>query len=133
MKVSKRNILWAVPILLIIALFYYFKPSESVDHYIAFAEEAVLVEDSTYTFKETFNQYCNESNWEYFETSKRVDVVEFKGQCEVDGENQPVNLQLILEEDLKEYTVGALLVNYTPIKGEEKQNLIQHIYDAYTP
>ena len=133
MKPSKRNILWLVPLLLIAALFYYFKPNDNGEKFIAYAEDAVLVSNSTYTFKETFNQYCEKGEWTYFETSKRKDVVEFKGECQVDNKVQPFNLQLLLNDDLTEFTIGAMLVNHEQQDEAEKQQLLEMIYAAYTP
>lgn len=133
MQASKRNILWIVPILLIVALFYYFKPNEDTANFVAYAEGLVLVDNSTHTFKETFNQYCEESDWKYFETSKRQNVVEFEGKCDVNGEIQPLNLQLILEEDLTSYSIGAMLVNHEMQEEADKMQIIEQIYNAYTP
>lgn len=133
MQMSKRNLLWLVPILLIVALFIYFKPNDSADKFVAYAEEVVLLDSSTYTFKETFNQYCEEGEWSFFETSKRLNVVEFEGQCDVNGKVQPLNLQLILEEDLTSYSIGAMLVNFEKQEDEDKMRIIEEIYNSYTP
>lgn len=133
MKASKRNILWIIPILLIVALFFYFKPNENIEGFVAYAEEAVLVDNSTYTFKETFTQYCEDGNWSYFETSKRHNVVEFEGKCAINGQPKQINLQLILEEDLTNYTIGAMLVDYEVQEDEDKMRIIEQIYNAYTP
>lgn len=122
-----------MPILLIVALFNYFKPNEDTKDFMAYAEAAVLVDNSTYTFKETFNQYCEEGNWTYFETSKRLNVVEFEGKCDIDGEIKLLNLQLILEDDLSDHTIGAMLVDLEKQEEEDKTRIIEQIYSTYAP
>jgi len=133
MKPSKRSILWLVPILLIVALFYYFKPNDNIVDFVAYAESAVLLDNSPYTFKETFNQYCAEGNWTYFETSKRQNVVEFEGKCDIDSKIKALNFQLIVEDDLSSYKIGAMLVDFEVQEEPEKMRIIEHIYNAYTP
>jgi len=133
MKPTKRTVLWIVPVLLIAALYYYFKPNEDASKYVTFAEDMILVEGYPYTFKETFSQYCSKANWSYFQTSKRQDVVEFEGECPIDKENEPVHLQILINEDMSDATIGVMLHNHQKIEPTEKEAFIAEVYEQYIP
>lgn len=133
MKPTKRTVLWIVPILLIAALYYYFKPNEDESKYVTFAEDMVLVEGSSYTFKETFSQFCSNTTWNFFETSKREKVVEFEGECPVENKTQPVHLQLLINEDITDATIGVMLHNHQKIDTDQKEAYIAEVYQQYKP
>ena len=131
MKVGKRTVLWIVP-LFILGLFYYFYgPQDDIteNDSITYIKQLSLVDNSNLTNEQAFNSYCEKGNWVYFETQKRQNVVEFKGECPVDGTIQPVNLQFIVNDDIDEHAVGVLLLNHVQQTDEQRQTYIQTVYN----
>ncbi|MFC5557737.1 glucosamine 6-phosphate synthetase [Ureibacillus thermophilus] len=109
-NVSKRTILWIVPLLIIFILWYMTKPDEGKE-YISYIKSATL-ENGSVNLENALNGQCDEEEWVYFRTNNRQNVVEFKGACPVNGEKKAnVNLQFIVEKDLSDFTVGAMLLD----------------------
>jgi len=109
-NVSKRTILWIVPLLIIFMLWYMTKPEEGKE-YISYIKSAAL-EGTSVNLESALNGQCDEEEWIYFRTNNRQHVVEFKGACPVNGQKKAnVNLQFIVEKDLSDFTVGAMLLD----------------------
>lgn len=86
------------------------KPDEGKE-YISFIKSATL-ENGSVNLENALNGQCDEEEWVYFRTNNRQNVVEFKGACPVNGEKKAnVNLQFIVEKDLSDFTVGAMLLD----------------------
>ena len=55
--------------------------------------------------------------------------MEFKGECPVNNEINPVNLQFVVEEDRSSYEMGALLLNHVQVTAEEREKYIEQVYN----
>lgn len=110
-NVSKRTILWIVPILIIAIFWYYYGPQEEItdNEYITYIKESTI-ENSSTTWGDAFAGACKDEKWVYFETQKNQNVVEYKAACEMDDSESNVNLQFVVEEEQQDYQVGVLLV-----------------------
>lgn len=131
MKLGKRTILWIVPLLVIGVFYYFYGPQDDItqNESIDYIKNLSLVDNSNLTNEQAFHNYCEEGNWVYFETQKRQNVVEFKGECPVDENIQPVNLQFIVDDELNQYTVGVLLLNHVQQTDEAREAYIQTVYN----
>ena len=131
MKPRKRTVLWIVPLLVIGVFYYFYGPQDDIteNDSIDYIKNISLVDNSNLTNGQAFNNYCEKGNWVYFETQKRQNVVEFKGECPVDGSIHPVNLQFIVNDEINGYTVGVLLLNHVKQTDEEREAYIQTIYN----
>ena len=130
MKPGKRTVLWIVPLLIIGVFYYFYGPQDDIteNDSINYIKNLSLVDNSNLTNEQAFHNYCEEANWVYFETQKRQNVVEFKGECPVDGNVQLVNLQFIVNDELDGHTVGVLLLNYVKQTDDQRQAYIQTVY-----
>ncbi|MFF5994863.1 glucosamine 6-phosphate synthetase [Lysinibacillus sp. KU-BSD001] len=130
MKVTKRTVLWIVPILLIGAFYYFYGPKDAITEnaYIDYVKSQTLVDNSNLTVEQAFNNYCEVSDWVFFETQRGQKVVEFKGKCPVEEITQSVNLQFLVDDEQTEHTVGAMLLNDVKQSSEERDTFIQTIY-----
>lgn len=131
MKVGKRTILWIVPLIIIGVFYYFYGPQDDIteNNSIDYIKNLSLVDNSNLTNEQAFQNYCEEAKWVYFETQKRQNVVEFKGECPVDGNIQPVNLQFIVNEEINQHTVGVLLLNHVQQTDKEREAYIQAVYN----
>lgn len=123
-KASKRVVLWIVPILLIGALFLYFRPASNQSQYIELAQN-YTVPNSTISFSESLSTYCSDEDWKFFETNRGQKVVEFSGSCDLEG-SQLLNIQFLIDDD-NEVKVGAMLIEHQQIEEEEKPNLFAQL------
>ena len=98
---KKRTIFWIIPLLILFIFIYLFGPKKAVtdNQYISYIKAAPLTVNSIETTETAFKNYCEKSNWEYFQTKMLDHVVEFKGKCKVNNEVQSVNLQYIVENN----------------------------------
>lgn len=131
MKPRKRTVLWIVPLLIIGVFYYFYGPQDDIteNDSIDYIKNISLVDNSKLTNGQAFDNYCKKGNWVYFETQKRQNVVEFKGDCPVEGTFQPVNLQFIVNDEINEHTVGVLLVNHVQQTDEQRQAFFQTVYN----
>ena len=131
MKPRKRTVLWIVPLLIIGVFYYFYGPQDDIteNDSIDYIKNISLVDNSNLTNGQAFNNYCEKGNWVYFETQKRQNVVEFKGECPVEGTIQPVNLQFIINDEINEHTVGVLLVNHVQQTDEQREDFFQMVYN----
>lgn len=116
-KVSKRTVLWIVPILVIVALFFYFKPESNQDEYITLAKQFV-VPDSNTTFEQSLSTHCDKEKWMFFETNRGQKVVEFRGKCALDG-TAPLNIQFLIADE-NTAKIGAMLFDHEQVAENEK-------------
>lgn len=130
MKVGKRTILWIVPLIIIGVFYYFYGPQDDITENasIDYIKNLSLVDNSNLTNEQAFQNYCEEAKWLYFETQKRQNVVEFKGECPVDGNIQPVNLQFIVNDEINQHTVGVLLLDHVQQTDKEREAYIQAVY-----
>lgn len=121
-NISKRTILWIVPIAIIAVFWYFYGPQEEItdNAYITFIKESPINE-SNVSYEAAFASVCTESNWVYFKTQKNANVVEFKGVCQVGDNEQDINLQFVVEDDQTGYETGVMLLDGAQ-QTEEKRD-----------
>ncbi|KYG92086.1 glucosamine 6-phosphate synthetase [Metasolibacillus sp. FSL H7-0170] len=129
MGFGKRTIFWLVPLCIIGIFIYFYGPKDDItdNQYIDEIKQISLSETNTTTIEDVFNHYCDESKWVYFKTQREQAVVEFKGQCTINEQEQPVNMQFLINDD--DFTLGALLINNFQQSPEERTHFIQHLYE----
>lgn len=128
-NLSKRNILWVVPFLLIIFYWFFFGPREDAKvEFINYIKESTLNNESTKTFASAFEEHCPEGEWIYFRTSNRQHVVEFTGACPVNSEDtSEINLQFVVEKDQTGFVVGAMLIEGEKQSTEQRDAFLDKI------
>lgn len=125
-NVSKRTVLWIVPIVIIFLFWYMNRPNDG-DEYIAYIKGATL-EDAPVNLESALNGQCDKEEWVYFKTNNRQHVVEFKGACPVNGQkNANINLQFIVEKDLSDYKVGAMLLEGEQQTTEQRDAFLKEL------
>lgn len=110
-KLSKRNILWIVPIGILGVFWYFYGPQKDItdNEYITYVKNYSF-ENSNKTLESGFANTCKNPYWVYFETQKGQDVVEFKGDCPVNKKPAKVNVQFLVDRDMTNVRYGAMLV-----------------------
>ena len=111
-KLSKRNILWIVPIGILGVFWYFYGPQKDItnNEYITYVQNYTY-ENSTKTLESAFTAACENPYWVYFETQKGQDVVEFKGDCPVNNEIAKVNVQFLVDNAITSVQSGAMLID----------------------
>lgn len=111
-KLSKRNILWIVPIGILGVFWYFYGPQKDItdNEYITYVKN-YSYENSTKTLESAFASACENPYWVYFETQKGQDVVEFEGDCTVNNEIAKINVQFLVDNDITSVQSGAMLVD----------------------
>ena len=110
-KLSKRNILWIVPIGILGVFWYFYGPQKDItdNEYITYVKNYSF-ENSNKTLESGFANTCKNQYWVYFKTQKGQDVVEFKGDCPVNKKAANVNVQFLVDRDMTNVRYGAMLV-----------------------
>jgi len=111
-KLSKRNILWIVPIGILGVFWYFYGPQKDItdNEYITYVKNYSF-DNSNKTLELGFANACQNPYWVYFETQKGQDVVEFKGDCPVKNKTEKVNVQFLVDRDMTNVRNGAMLVD----------------------
>ena len=111
-NLTKRNILWIIPIGIIGVFWYFYGPQKDItdNEYITYVKNYSF-ENSSQSLEQSFNETCKNPKWIYFETQKRQDVVEFEGECPVNNKNEKINVQFLVDRDMKNVKKGAMLIN----------------------
>ncbi len=127
-NVSKRTILWIVPILIIAIFWYFYGPQEEItdNEYISYIKEE-KVAGSTKTYEEALASSCEEEKWVYFQTQKDQHVVEFNGTCQNENDPKNVNLQFIVEPNQSSYELNVLLLDSVQQTNEQRDQFIQDV------
>jgi len=125
-NISKRTILWIVPIAIIAIFWYFYGPQEEItdNAYITYIKESPINE-SDVSYEAAFSSVCTESKWVYFKTQKNANVVEFKGVCQVEEKNQDINLQFVVEDDQTGYETGVMLLDGEQQTEEKRDELLK--------
>lgn len=128
-NVSKRTILWIVPLIIIGVFWYFYGPQEEItdNEYISYIKETSVNDSGDSTLAYAFDNYCQEGKWVFFKTQKNHNVVEFKGSCPVKGAVNDINLQFIVEDEQKGYQVGALLVDGVQQTEENRDQFLNMV------
>lgn len=111
-KLSKRNILWIVPIGILGIFWYFYGPQKDIteNEYITYVKN-YSVENSSKSLDKAFGSACKNPYWVYFETQRGQDVVEFQGDCPINNKNEKVNVQFLVDRDMTKVTYGAMLID----------------------
>ncbi|MEG0449301.1 MAG: glucosamine 6-phosphate synthetase [Lysinibacillus sp.] len=111
-RLSKRNILWVIPIGIIAIFWYFYGPQKDItdNEYITYVKN-YFVEKSGQPLGKAFESSCENPYWVYFETQKGQDVVEFEGDCPINSKNTKVNVQFLVDRDMTKVRNGALLLD----------------------
>ena len=127
-NVSKRTILWVVPIAIIAIFWYFYGPQEEItdNEYITYIKDA-SIHESDVSFESALASSCTDTKWVYFKTQKNHNVVEFKGTCDIDSKTSDVNLQFVVEEDQKDHETGVLLLNGKQQTADQRDELLKII------
>ncbi|WP_332651257.1 glucosamine 6-phosphate synthetase [Lysinibacillus sp. 54212] len=130
MKLSKRTVLWIVPLLIIGAFYYFYGPKDAItkNDFIDYVKQQSLVDNSDISAEKALKNYCKDSNWVFFKTQRGQNVVEFKGECPVQKNTQPVNIQFIINEEKDDMTVGVMLLNHVQQSPEDRDKYLQLVY-----
>ncbi|MBM7607621.1 NhaP-type Na+/H+ and K+/H+ antiporter [Lysinibacillus composti] len=128
-NVSKRTILWIVPLIIIGIFWYFYGPQEEItdNEYISYIKETKMNNSDSVTLDEAFTNYCEEGKWVYFQTQKNQHVVEYKGTCPVNGEKNEINLQFVVEKDQSNYDTGVLLLNGVQQEADQRDEFLQTV------
>ncbi|MFJ7732924.1 glucosamine 6-phosphate synthetase [Lysinibacillus sp. NPDC097231] len=124
-KLSKRNILWIVPIGILATFWYFYGPQKEItdNEYITYVKNYSF-ENSSKTLESSFTKACENSNWVYFETQKGQDVVEFKGECPVNNKVAKVNAQFLVDRDMTNVRYGAVLIDNKMLEEAERDKYL---------
>ena len=130
MKKNKRTIFWIIPIAVIGIFYFFYGPQDDItdNDYISYIKALPIAEANNTSLDVTLTNYCEKGSWVFFKTTMRKNVVEFKGECEVENVVQPVNLQFFVNKDITEHTVGAMLVNNVQQTEEARTHYINQFY-----
>ncbi len=111
-KLSKRNILWIIPIGILGVFWFFYGPQKDVtdNEYITYVKN-YSIENSNQTLEAAFVSACQNPYWLYFETQKGQDVVEFKGDCLINNKDAKVNVQFLVDPNMTTVKYGAMLVD----------------------
>ncbi|OCS90482.1 hypothetical protein [Caryophanon latum] len=115
----KRTIYWIIPLGILVALGIYYWPQEEItdNEFIEYVQTTTYNET---TYATLMDNNCSETNWVYFATNKRQDVVEFKGTCAVDGKDQKLNVQFLVDPDMTTVDVGAMLIANEKVEDKKR-------------
>ncbi|KGR90477.1 glucosamine 6-phosphate synthetase [Ureibacillus massiliensis 4400831 = CIP 108448 = CCUG 49529] len=127
-NVSKRTILWIVPIIIIVIFWYFYGPKDEItdNEYISYIKE-IKYNETEETLASAFENYCEEGKWVYFQTQKNQHVVEFKGSCPQDNSSKEVNLQFIVENEQSGFQVGVLLMDSEQQSEEQRDTFLNNV------
>lgn len=111
-KLSKRNILWIIPIGIIGVFWYFYGPQKDItdNEYITYVKN-YSIENGSKSLETAFTSACQNPYWVYFQTQKGQDVVEFEGNCPINNKDAKINVQFLVDPEMTNVTYGAMLVD----------------------
>lgn len=124
-KLTKRNILWIVPIGILGVFWYFYGPQKDItdNEYITYVKNYSF-ENSSKTLESGFATTCKNPYWVYFETQKGQDVVEFKGDCPVNNKAAKVNVQFLVDRNMTNVRYGAMLVDNKMLEEADRDKYL---------
>lgn len=96
--------------------------------YIDVVKEGYMAGFSDVTVREAFNYSFNEPYWRYYEAKTGQHVVELSGGITHAGESGHAILQFIVNEEATEFEVGAMKLDDSIQKKEDKLAIVQTVY-----
>lgn len=132
MKLSKRNILWIVPIAIIGIFFWIYGPQKDItdNESIAYVKNHTLTETNTTKLEKIFSESCENPYWIYFKSQDGQAVVEFEGDCKVADDKGQVNVQFLVDNEQTDLSVGAILLDSAQLSDEEKEKFIDSMLSS---
>lgn len=122
-KLTKRNILWVIPIGILITFFFVFGPKAEInDHQAINYVKTVTLPDYDKALGQ-LERICTDGKWIYFETSKNQAVVEFQGQCE----ETAIKQQFLVDDKRTNVRVGAMIKESKEASSEERDQFLQQL------
>ena len=124
-KLSKRNILWIVPIGILGVFWYFYGPQKDItdNEYITYVKNYSF-ENSQKSLESGLANACKNPYWVYFETQKGQNVVEFKGDCPISNKEKKVNIQFLVDNDMTKVWYGAMLVDNKMQDEKDRDNYL---------
>ncbi|MGE7693772.1 glucosamine 6-phosphate synthetase [Lysinibacillus sp. NPDC094177] len=124
-KLTKRNILWIVPIGILGVFWYFYGPQKDItdNEYITYVKNYSF-ENSSKTLESGFANTCKNPYWVYFETQKGQDVVEFKGDCPVNNKAAKVNVQFLVDRNMTNVRYGAMLIDNKMLEEADRDKYL---------
>lgn len=128
-KPSKRNILWVVPLIIIGIFYWVYGPKDDItdNETITYVKNHALPETNNTKVQLAFEKSCKNPYWEFFETQRGQDVVEFTGECPHGDKNGKVNVQFLVDDEQTSLRVGAILFNSIQLKDQEKNQFLESL------
>lgn len=119
-KLTKRNILWIIPIGIMITFFFMFGPKKQIQDnaYIQYVQASTLDDFGTQKLG-TLADACEPVKWIYFETSKNQDVVELQGDCAF-ADHKDTKIQFLVDNDRTTIRPGAMLLDNKQLTPDER-------------
>ncbi len=75
---------------------------QSNDKYVVTVQNATL-NDTSYTYKEVFNNFFAYPTWKHFTSTEGEEVVEFTGECTYDGQQVKAKIQYVITNETEDY------------------------------
>ena len=75
---------------------------QSTDAYVMTIQNTYM-NDTTYTYKDVFDNFFAYPTWKHFTSDDGQDVVEFTGDCTYDGQNVKAKIQFLITEQSEDY------------------------------
>lgn len=124
-KLSKRNILWIVPIGILGVFWYFYGPQKDItdNEYITYVKNYSF-ENNQKSLESGLASACKNPYWVYFETQKGQKVVEFKGDCPISHKEKKVNIQFLVDNDRTKVWCGAMLVDNKMQDEKDRDNYL---------
>lgn len=126
-KLTKRNILWVIPIGIMIIFFIMFGPKKQItdNAYIQYVQGSTLDALGTKTLG-SLADGCEKAKWIYFETSKNQDVVELQGDCAY-ADGKDTKIQFLVDNERTEIRTGAMLLDNKQLTPEERDDKLHQL------
>jgi len=117
---SKRTILWVIPIGIMITFFVMFGPKKQINdnEYIQYVKDSTLEAIGPKKLG-TLTEGCEQAKWIYFETSKNQDVVELQGNCDY-ADGKDTKIQFLVDNDRTTIRPGAMLLDNKQLTPDER-------------
>jgi predicted nucleic acid-binding Zn ribbon protein len=98
---------------------------------INMVKNASPYDHTTVTYGEAFDLFFANGQWEYFESDKHLDVVEFNGQCEYRDTEVNATIQFVLHKNDNMFDIDFLAFNDIPQDNLTLWTLLDVVFEDY--
>lgn len=105
-------------------------PSWNADR-IQFIQEAHLDDMPYISLGEALDGFCDETEWNAFQSDRQREIVEFEGSCEYQGKQKNVLIQFIIDMEEDSYQLSYFSLNEEPQTQEEMTDFFQEVFLTY--